>query len=411
MKLLIVADIYMPSTLSAAIELRDLATEMVAQGQDVTVLAPMVRGPKAFTVEEDERVRVVRVRAPRTKDVNLIRRALAEIWLPFALLRGMRLSGLKSERWDGVVWYSPTIFLGLVARRVKRWNQCRGYLIVRDLFPDWAVDAGVMRKGLAYRFFKTVERFQYRVADVIGVQTPANVALVTRDAPAGARIEVLYNWMRSAEVVQPKDGEFDLGNLRGRCIFVYAGNMGKAQDMDAFLELAARMQERTNLGFLFVGRGTEARRLGQEAIRRALTNVRFMHEIDSALIPALLRQCHVGIVALDPRHKTHNIPGKFMAYARNGLPVLARINPGNDLAGVIRDNGVGFGVEGSSITDLQAAAERLADHPGVRIEMGKAGRRLADRLFSPTAAARQVINALSAANASAFDGGSDRSAD
>jgi glycosyltransferase involved in cell wall biosynthesis len=407
MKLLIVADVYMPSTLSAAIELRDLATEMVAQGHDVTVLAPMVGGLRPFAAEQDEHVRIVRVRAPRTKDVNLIRRALAEICLPFALLRGMRLSGLKGEHWDGVVWYSPTIFLGLVARCVKRWNQCRGYLIVRDLFPDWAVDAGVMRKGFAYRFFKAVERFQYRVADVIGVQTPANVALVARDAPSSAEIEVLYNWMRMAEVVKPESGKFDLGNLEGRTLFVYAGNMGKAQDMDAFLELAARLRSRLDLGFLFVGRGSEVSRLQQKAGKRELTNVRFMSEIDSALIPALFEQCHVGIVALDPRHKTHNIPGKFMAYARNGLPVLARINPGNDLAHVIRDNNVGYGVEGDSITDLQIAAERLADHAAARIEMGKAGRKLADRLFSPAAAAKQVVRALARADSKPISAGDD----
>lgn len=400
MKLLIVADVYVPSRISAAIELRDLATEMVAQGHDVTVLAPLAGGARAFAVEQDERVRVVRIRAPKTKDVHLIRRALAEIYLPFALLRGMRLSGLVNERWDGIVWYSPTIFLGPVAKRVKRRNQCKGYLIVRDLFPDWAVDAGVMRKGVAYRFFKTVERFQYRIANVIGVQTPANVALVTRDAPAGAQVEVLYNWMRDANFIEPETGRFDLGNLEGRTIFAYAGNMGKAQDMDAFLELAARLLNRADIGFLFVGRGSEVARLQQSADQRGLSNVLFMPEIDSALVPALLQQCHVGIVALDPRHKTHNIPGKFMSYARNGLPVLARINSGNDLAGVIRDNGVGCAVEGDSAAELQEAAERLADHPKARIEMGKAGRQLADRLFSPAAAVRQIVDRLTSAAAS-----------
>ena len=108
---------------------------------------------------------------------------------------------------------------------------------MRDLFPAWAVDAGVMRKGgLAYRFFKWVEQFQYRQADVIGVQTPSNAALVGRDAPAGTRIEVLHNWL------SPPGETFDeapsLAHLQGRINFVYAGNMGVAQDMDGFVTLA-----------------------------------------------------------------------------------------------------------------------------------------------------------------------------
>ena len=162
------------------------------------------------------------------------------------------------------VWYSPTIFLGPLVKTIKRKHGCRAYLIVRDLFPDWAVDAGVMRKGgLAYRFFKWIEQFQYRQADVIGVQTPSNAVLVARDAPAGTRIEVLHNWL------SPPGETFDeapsLAHLQGRINFVYAGNMGVAQDMDGFVTLARRMRDRDDVGFVFVGRGSEAARLKDAA--------------------------------------------------------------------------------------------------------------------------------------------------
>ena len=109
------------------------------------MLTPALDGVERLESEGD--VQVLRVRAPRTKDVPYWRRTLAELVLPWMLLRGLRRSALGDEHWDGVVWYSPTIFLGPLVRAVKRQHACRGYLIVRDLFPDWAVDAGVMRKG------------------------------------------------------------------------------------------------------------------------------------------------------------------------------------------------------------------------------------------------------------------------
>jgi hypothetical protein len=64
------------------------------------------------------------------------------------LLRARRQSGLGRERWDGVVWYSPTIFLGPIVRVLRRESRCRSYLILRDIFPEWAVDMGLMRRGL-----------------------------------------------------------------------------------------------------------------------------------------------------------------------------------------------------------------------------------------------------------------------
>jgi glycosyltransferase involved in cell wall biosynthesis len=394
MQLLIVADTYPPARISGAVQLHDLAGEMVAQGYQATVLVPACDLRTPFVIEQVDGVTVLRVRAPKSKDVGLVRRALAEMRLPFALLRGLRSSVLAATHWDGVVWYSPTIFLGLVASRIKRTSGCAGYLILRDLFPDWAVDAGVMKRGLAYRFFKAVERFQYRVADVIGVQTPSNVALVARDAPAGTRIEVLHNWLRNTGDDVGSAACFDLGSLAGRTIFVYAGNMGVAQDMDAFLDLAGRLVDRQDIGFLFVGRGSEAARLHALTVERSLSNVKFMEEIDSVRIPALLKLCHVGIVALDPRHTTHNIPGKFVAYVSNGLPVLARVSPGNDLAGVIRATGVGCVVEGDSPSLLQSAAERLAADLQARMAMSQAGRELAERSFTPAAAVRQIVASL-----------------
>jgi len=392
MRVILIADTYVPARISGAVQMHDLAREFLRQGHSTTVLTPDAGLSSGWQVDHVDGVRVLRVRAPATKDIGLVRRALAECWLPFALMRGFSKSTLSTERFDGVVWYSPTIFLGPVARMLKRHFGCRGYLIVRDLFPDWAVDAGAMRKGLAYRFFKAVERFQYRVADVIGVQTPANVQLVARDARGNARIEVLHNWLSAAASAPQSTASFGL--IEGRTVFVYAGNMGVAQDIDAFLDLAKKMDCREDVGFLFVGRGSEVPRLKLLAISGKLNNVVFLDEIDSALVPSLLGRCHVGIVALHPSHTTHNIPGKFVAYLRAGLPVLARINRGNDLKDLIGDHGVGLAVVGASIDDLFECATRLAEDGVERSRMAVAGKALAERVFSPATAVQQIVAAL-----------------
>lgn len=391
MRLLLLADTYPPARISGALQMRDLALALAAQGHSPLVLTASSVDARA-SFEESDGVQVLRVRAPRSKDVPYWRRTLAELVLPWLLLRGLRASPLWNERWDGMVWYSPTIFLGQAARAIKHRHGCPGYLIVRDLFPDWAVDAGVMRKGgLAYRFFKAVERFQYRQANVIGVQTPANAPLVSRDAPANTHITVLHNWLSppasGTNVASPS-----LLHLQGRINFVYAGNMGVAQDMDAFVTLARRMQDRADVGFVFVGRGSETARLKAEA--RALPNLLVLDEIDPAALPALMAKCHVGIVALHPAHGTHNIPGKLLTYLHAGLPVLARVNPNNDLVALLGEEGVGLAVPGDNPALLHAYAARLADEPALRVAMGQAGRALGIRMFSPESAARDIVDAL-----------------
>lgn len=397
MRLVLTSDVFPPLRSSGAVLLRDLSLEMARLGHQVTVLVPAPGLDQPWRLEALEGVEVLRLKAPRTKDMGLVRRALAELWMPVAMWRNLRRSPLRTRQWDGVVWYSPTIFLGPLAWALKRRSHCRGYLVLRDIFPEWAVDMGLMRRGLPYLFFKAVEWFQYRVADVIGVQ--AQSALAYFDVWArrpGRRAEVLQNWLADAPV-QHCSISVSAGPLVGRKIFVYAGNMGLAQGMDLLIDLAAAMRERSDVGFLFVGRGSEAARLRDAAVQRGLANVLFHDEIDPAEIPALYAQCHVGLVALDPRHRTHNIPGKFLSYMWAGLPVLASINPGNDLADVIRQAKVGRVCEDHRVESLRKSAEDLLkmigqDGTAVRTRC----RRLAADLFSPEAAVRQILAGLQA---------------
>lgn len=391
MRLLLVADTYPPARISGALQMHDLATALARFGHRPAVLVPARLESGGFQQSLESGVDVLRVQAPRTKDVPYLQRTLAEWRLPAALLRGLRASPLQRERWDGIVWYSPTIFLGPLVRALRREQNCPSYLIVRDLFPDWAADAGVLRRGgLPFRLFKQVERYQYRHAGVIGVQTPSNVALACREAPPCARIEVLHNWLsppREARgVVVPSE------KLAGRTILVYAGNMGVAQELDAFVELAKRLVFRVDVGLLFIGRGSEAARLKQIAQR--LGNLDVRDEVAPDDLVEVLNACHVGIIALHTAHRTHNIPGKLLTYLHAGLPVLARVNRGNDLAALLTRENVGLVVEGDDAHRLDAQARRLVDDAALRSAMGRRGRQVAKRLFSPEAAAGQVIQGL-----------------
>jgi glycosyltransferase involved in cell wall biosynthesis len=282
-----------------------------------------------------------------------------------------------------------------LVRALKRSSKCRSYLIQRDIFPEWAVDLGLLREGLAYRMFKVVQRQQYEAADIIGVQAPSNLAYLAHlTRKPGLRLEVLWNWLAEARnagcsVV------LDATPLAGRTIFVYAGNMGVAQGADIFVDLAERLRHRHDIGFLFVGRGSDVPRLRAAAVDRGMNNVLFYNEVDPNEIPGLLAQCHVGLLALDPRHKTHNIPGKFVAYVQAGLPVLARINANNDLVGLIATEGVGRVNADTTLDSLQVLAEEMADDNLGRERMSASGRELAKRLFSPTTAVRQIAAALS----------------
>lgn len=395
MRIALIADTFPPLRTSGALQLRDLSHEFLNQGHEITVILPSSEIKHSWSLEVREGLRVLRLRAPKTKNVSYIRRTFAELFMPFFMRINLFRSPFSGERWDGVVWYSPSIFHGPFVRAIKTASNCKSYLIIRDIFPQWAVDIGLMsNKGLVYYFFNMVAHYQYSVADIIGVQTPGNLNYFkNREIGSNRQLEVLQNWLFDSPT---GECSISLANtkLAGRKIFVYAGNMGVAQGVGTFLDLAELFQVRSDVGFLFVGRGSDAVKLAEDARLRGLNNVLFYDEIDPDEIPGLYSQCVVGLVALDPKHRSHNIPGKFLTYMQAGLPVLASINSGNDLVEIINKNNVGRVSVGGDIKSLATQASELLDCLDVDINVKDRCKNLYLKLFSPEMAVKQIVYAL-----------------
>ena len=108
-------------------------------------------------------------------------------------------------------------------------------------------------------------------------------------------------------------------------------------------------------------------------------------------MPGLLEQCHIGLLALDPRHTTHNIPGKFLTYLLASLPVLARVNSGTDLAHLIEDEGVGKVYIGESVEEFRILAQEIVCNQVSYELMSSNGLKLAESVFSTTSAVHQIL--------------------
>ena len=344
MNILIVTDAYPPMRTSGACHIYDLGQAFVKSGSRVNIIVPDSAQEQDVNIHIEDGVKVIRVKALHTKDVGYLQRTIAEFLNSFLMWRRLRKNPhFLQEKIDGVVWYSPTIFWGPLIARLKKHYQAKSYLILRDIFPDWALDLGVIKKGPAYRFLKAIEKYQYRQATVIGVQSPNNQSYFVKKYPQlKNKVEVLWNWASPLPHIQACSLDLSKTGLAERYICIYAGNMGVAQGIDVLFDIARALKDQNNIGFVFVGRGSEVPRLKKQVIDEHLSNILFFDEVPSQEIPALYAQCQMGLLALDVRHQTHNIPGKFLSYLQSNLPVLAIVNPGNDLINLIQEHQIGL---------------------------------------------------------------------
>lgn len=251
----LIADAYPPMRSSAAIQLKDLASEFVEQGYEITIILPDSTIHRPWNIEYVESVRICRLKTLKTKDIPYFRRAINELLCPLLMIFNYQKSPLAFERWDGVVWYSPSIFFGAFISHLKKISGCKTYLILRDIFPKWALDLGLMSKGIPYYFFRMIEKYQYSIADSIGVQSPSNLSYFSsRGNATSAHVEVLHNWLSDSELHYCSIN-LSSTSLVNRKIFVYAGNIGVAQGIETFVDLAKSMIKFEDVGILLVGRG------------------------------------------------------------------------------------------------------------------------------------------------------------
>jgi glycosyltransferase involved in cell wall biosynthesis len=238
---------------------------------------------------------------------------------------------------------------------------------------------------------------QYRIADVIAVQSPANLKHFARAFPQERfPLEVLFNWTVLNQGRLPKTDYRDRLGLHGKVVFLFGGNIGVAQDMSNILRLAARLAPRRDIHFLLVGEGSEVSRVTKAIETGRLTNIQIIPGLPQEQYLSMVAEFDFGLISLDARLTSHNIPGKLLSYLYWGLPVLASVNSGNDLFQLLRESRAGFCLLNGQDENLARAALRLADDLTLRPAMRENARRLLEQEFSVANAVDQIFKHLHA---------------
>jgi glycosyltransferase involved in cell wall biosynthesis len=409
-RVLILTDAFFPSNSSVAILIDDLARGLRSQGADVTILIPNANQSEQLSISHHQACEIISIKALKTKDIGYIQRTIHEFINPFLMWNTLKKAPHFLERnYQGVIWYSPTIFWGPLVKRLKEQFRCPAYLVLRDIFPDWAKHLGLLGPGMKYWFFDAVARFQYQQADRIGIQSPNNLQYFQKHySQFSARAEVLWNWVSPIENTKsttknttkpaPCSIMVDETPLKGRTVIVYAGNLGVAQGGSShLLELAKLLHVRSDLGILVVGRGSEITQLRHQIAIGQMGNIVVHDEIAADEMPSLLAQCHMGLVLLDQRHQTHNIPGKFLTYLQAHLPILAWVNPENDLIDLVAQRGLGFAYAGDDVQQFKDYVIQAANMVKDQHFDARQSDACLEELFSTDTAAQQILSSFNAA--------------
>ena len=396
MKICLIVDDYMSYSIKVAAKMmHELACEYIKQGYKVTVVTPNPKLKAKYEIKYLDGVQIVYFKSGKIKNVNKIKRAINETILSYNAWNNCN-KFFRNNPHDLIVYYSPSIFFGSLVNKLKKLWNVKSYLILRDLFPQWAIDNKILKeKSLITKYFKYFEKVNYNAADTIGLMSNKNLEWFQDYYKTDKKCEVLYNWANTntndndnVSVVSNKyKKQLD---LKDKIVFFYGGNMGHAQDMLNLVRLAKRMQKYDEVHFVFVGAGDEVELIKDTIKKDNILNITLLASVNQEEFKIMLREFDVGLFTLNKYHKTHNFPGKLLGYLVEGLPILGSINPGNDLKDIVDEYQAGLISVNGEYDALYGNAVKLLDSE-YRDEMISNAKHLLNDKFTVSKISKQIL--------------------
>jgi glycosyltransferase involved in cell wall biosynthesis len=390
MKILVVSDSYPPEIRSASQLMKDLADELNHRGHEITVVTSWPRynlseksvlTPLAEKNIEDG-IDVIRVKSFSHHNVNYFIRGLAELFLPFIFFLKLLKYRINS---DVVLIYSPPLPLAIVGILLKFFNKTKKIILnVQDLFPQNAIDLGIINKSYQIFFFRSLEKFAYKFSDLITFHSEGNLSLVKRIyIQYKYKFKLLHNWTNSDDFKKPRKIDFRKEwKINHKHVAIFAGVIGPSQFLELIIQIAKEFEYRHDLLFLIVGDGSEKNNLEKYAIRLKLKNVIFKGFIEQVDYQDLLTICSIGLVCLNHKNKTPVVPGKILGYMAAGLPVIGFLNKESDAHSVIRNAQCGYTANSDDFDSCIRAFKALLNDKRFPSKLGRNGLSYVNKNFS-----------------------------
>jgi len=299
-------------------------------------------------------------------------------------------AGLRAGPLDVVMGTSPPIFQAVSAWMVAAIRRRPFLLEIRDLWPEFAIDMGILTNPLLIRMSHWLEKFLYTHATHIMVNSPAYRDYLIGKGIPEQKISFISNGV-DPKMFNPEDQGSHIRKslgLDGKFVVTYAGALGMANDITTILNAAIRLKDLDGIRFLFIGDGKERAKLERLAYEQHLSNVIFTGARPKTEIPHILASSDACMASLQniPMFTT-TYPNKVFDYMAAGRPTILAID--GVIRKVIEESRGGIYVQPGDSQAFADAVIYLEQHRDQATAMGKAARAYVEKHFDRASQAEE----------------------
>lgn len=365
----------------------DLVREIAKNNCDVYIVSPREKRKGLYTkLSMSGNIHSLKIKVGNITKVGFIEKGISTITIENKYLHGIR-KNFKGIKFDMVLYSTPPITFSKIIRYFKKKHNSKSYLILRDIFPQNAVDLELISlKGFIYKYFRNKEKKLYQISDIIGCMSQGNKEYVLAHNNIDEfKVEIFPNSIYPMEenvkkvIKENIYNKYDINT--NMILFMYGGNLGKPQGIDFLIEIAKIFDRIKNGYLLIVGSGTEYDRIRKFVDRSNMKNIKLLSLLPRKSYNELLEIVDIGLIFLDSRFTIPNFPSRITAYMDHSLPILAATDSRTDLQKVLKESKSGFWSESGDIEEFIRNANRFSNNKELRIQMGINGRKFLEENY------------------------------
>lgn len=365
----------------------DLMLEFIRHGHRPYIVTPREKklGEQTELLDFDS-YSILKVQIGNTSGVSLIEKGISTVTLSGQYYRAVK-KHLGKLSFGLILYSTPPITLASPVKKLKKHFGCPTYLMLKDIFPQNAVDLGMFsQNGMICKWFSRKERMLYANSDRIGCMSRANVEFLKRKQPQipAEIIGICPNGILPSAALC-RDGEkkalrekFSIPQTA--TVYLYGGNLGKPQGIDHLVNCLKENLNREDRYFIICGNGSEFGLLEGFMSEHQPKNVKLINFLPKQEYDALVRGCDVGLIFLDHRFTIPNYPSRILSYMEYAMPVIACTDRNTDIGTDAEENGYGFWCESTDPRQFTDCVDRM--NAADQQSMGAAARAYLEKHFT-----------------------------
>jgi len=375
----------------------DLMKVFIAHGHRPYIVTPREKQSGEVTELVDYADHsILKVRIGNTSNVSFIEKGISTVLLEKQFIHAIN-KYLGSVKFGLILYSTPPITLAGVVETFKKKYKARTYLMLKDIFPQNAIDLGLFSaKNPIAKYFRWKERRFYKISDRIGCMSQANVDFVLKNNPdiPKEKVEILPNAILLNPIVDRESAKRRVREKYnvpdGAITLLFGGNLGKPQGIPFMIDCLRAVKNRKEFYFIICGSGSEFGLLEKFKREENPLNLCLIDFLPKNEYDQLASGCDVGLIFLDHRFTIPNYPSRILSYMENSTPVICATDPNTDVGKMVEENGFGFACESKSVDDFVLCLENMKDS-NIK-DLGQRARESCDRLFSVEDCYTTIIN-------------------